>query len=74
MTQEEAETPQQDNKKTHNVAFCREVITSRFITLQHIGKVVDIKKKREIHNTDKTVGGIEPNSRKGVIGGSQQWC
>ena len=56
------------------MAFCREAITNRFITLQHIGKVVDIKKKREIHNTDKTVGGVEPNPRKGVIGGSQQWC
>ena len=55
------------------MAFCREVITNRFITLQHIGKVVDIKKKRETHNTDETVGGTEPNPRKGVIGGSQQW-
>ena len=54
------------------MAFCREAITDWFITLQHIGKVVDIKKKREIHNTDKTVGGVEPNPRKGVIGGSQQ--
>ena len=46
------------------MAFCREVITNRFITLQHIGKVVDIKKKREIHNTDKTVGGVEPTPQK----------
>ena len=56
------------------MALCREVITNRFITLQHIGKLVDIKKKRETHNTDETVGGTEPNPRKGVIGGSQQLC
>ena len=55
------------------MAFCREAITNKFITLQHIGKVVDIKKKRVTHNTDETVGGTEPNPRKGVIGGSQQW-
>ena len=48
MAQKAAGTPQQDNEKeqeTHNVAFSREAITNRFITLQHIGKVVDIKEK-----------------------------